>query len=125
MTNLATRQVVGVIHSHAAIRKATYTNVAIYDVLNARGIHAAIDVDLKGSAVQYGIDASSPLYAFRFARKCGSTPFCYSVPTTFPGCGTNCKLTVAERAYLNPETLVGPDPHELLAPVLLEFRARP
>lgn len=115
---------VGVIHSQTPVPKATYTNIAVYDVLKAMGVFAAMDEAITGSAALYGINEPY-YYAYKFARNCSSTEiFCYSVPTTFPGVPIDAPLTFVERAYVDPATTVGPDPLELLPPVILHFNKR-
>ena len=111
----------GVIHTRTG--HATYTNAAIYDSVGARGIAAIADDKLDGSAAAYGIDAPE-LYAYAFARDCAGRKFCVEVPTEWPGCDAKCNLTLSERAYLHPKTLVGPDPLELSPPRFLRFTAK-
>eukprot|EP00043_Microstomoeca_roanoka_P019649 m.224377 g.224377 ORF g.224377 m.224377 type:complete len:353 (-) comp17033_c2_seq3:2538-3596(-) len=115
--------VVGVLHSYPSVGKATYTNVAVYDVAKAMGVGAVVDVALNGSSTLY--DHGRPeFYVWKFARHCDNDTNCYQVPIapeTFPGVPLDQNLTFVERAYLNPETDVGPDPAELLPPVVLHY----
>jgi hypothetical protein len=125
--------VVGVLHNLVDPPMATYTNVATYDVAKSMGVTAMDNTKMAGSARPYfgfagDADASDPidmLYAIRVSRSCGpSEPYCLSVPTdppTFPGIPLTAALTLVERAYVNPQTLVGPDPTELLPPTVLHF----
>jgi hypothetical protein len=45
-------------------------------------------------------------------------------PTTFPGDATDLPISFVERAYVDPRTTVGPDPEQLLSPVILHFKKR-
>eukprot|EP00042_Codosiga_hollandica_P053524 m.702997 g.702997 ORF g.702997 m.702997 type:complete len:481 (-) comp58714_c0_seq7:1390-2832(-) len=115
---------VGIIHNQTPAPMASYTNIVVYDVLKQMGVAAFMDDVITGSAQQYGVYTNA-FYAFKFARTCGhSEQYCYAVPTTFPGVPLDYPLTFVERAYVNPATNVGPDPAQLLPPVILHFKKR-
>jgi hypothetical protein len=121
--------VVGVLHSDPQLRKASYSNVAVYNAVRSMGVGAVMDTALRGSARQYDNATAAPaasgsdglLYAYKFQRECAS-PYCWAVPTAFPGVGYDEPLTFVERAVLEPATGVGPDPFELIPPTVLHFR---
>ena len=93
---------------HSSTGKAAYNNIAIYDVKRALGISALMDVDMVGSAQFFGF--SSPLadkfVAHAFARNCPQAmrQHCTHVPFGFPGLPWGERLTVVERAYVDPNS---------------------
>jgi hypothetical protein len=93
---------------HSSTGKASYNNIAIYDVKRALGISALMDIDMRGSAQFFGF--SSPLadkfVAHAFARKCPPSMLqhCTTVPFDFPGLPWGERLTVVERAYVDPHS---------------------
>eukprot|EP01006_Ploeotia_vitrea_P044388 TRINITY_DN66828_c6_g1_i1.p1 TRINITY_DN66828_c6_g1~~TRINITY_DN66828_c6_g1_i1.p1 ORF type:complete len:478 (+),score=32.67 TRINITY_DN66828_c6_g1_i1:29-1462(+) len=114
--------VVGVIHSKTG--KATYINVAPYDVSRELSTGGVVDTLLEGSGAEYlptNKDAKY-LYAYTFKRHCGGMKFCTEIPSRgFPSCPLDKNITFVERAYLEPSTKVGPKAGELLVPVVLHF----
>jgi hypothetical protein len=98
--------VVGVQHSRAG--KASYNNVAIYDVKRALGIAALMDTDMVGSARFFGLSSpnADKFVAHAFARKCPAAmqQHCTVVPFAFPGLPWGERLTVVERAYVDPHS---------------------
>jgi hypothetical protein len=87
--------VVGVLHSAPVLQKASYTNLAVYNVPRSMGVGAILDTDLNHSASKYSTEYSGgstasviaelPLYAYKFKRTCGIESYCWEVPTEFPG----------------------------------------
>jgi hypothetical protein len=98
--------VVGVQHSRAG--KASYNNIAIYDVKRALGIAALMDSDMLGSARFFGLSSpdADKFVAHAFARKCPAAmqQHCTVVPFAFPGLPWGERLTVVERAYVDPHS---------------------
>lgn len=117
--------------NHEATGKATYSNFSIYHSEKELGLGGKNSRELAGSADDYNLGAfqnkSSYLYAFKVARNCGVQPAteCLQideVPIT-ERCpfGTDCPaihfgdpLFVGFRAYVEPETGVGPYWYEIL-----------
>lgn len=93
---------------HSRTGKASYNNVAIYDVKRALGILALMDVDLQGSAQFFGFSSpnADKFVAHAFARKCPQAlqQHCTHVPFDFPGLPWGERLTVVERAYVDPHS---------------------
>ena len=98
--------VVGLQHSRTG--KASYNNVAVYDVKRALGILAVMDVELQGSAQFFGFSSpnADKFVAHAFARKCPQVlqQHCTNVPFDFPGLPWGERLTVVERAYVDPHS---------------------
>jgi hypothetical protein len=98
--------VVGLQHSRTG--KASYNNVAIYDVKRALGILALMDLDMQGSASFFGFSSpnAEKFYAHAFSRNCPEVlqRHCTAVPFHFPGLPWGERLTVVERAYVDPHS---------------------
>lgn len=114
--------VVGV--NHHSLGKATYQGLSIYDLKKLLGTGGVTEGKLYGTARRY--DPSNPyaadLYAYKFARNCNGDPDCVTVPEQFPGVPLDNPIEITERAYLEPQTRVGPAYSEVTAPVFLHFR---
>lgn len=98
--------VVGLQHSRTG--KASYNNVAVYDVKRALGILALMDVAMQGSSTFFGFSSpnADKFVAHAFARKCPQVfqQHCTDVPFDFPGLPFGERLTVVERAYVDPHS---------------------
>jgi len=117
--------VIGVIHT--LTNKATYTNIAVYNIAAEMGVGAVIDDKLQGTANMLIPNDPNNKYFYVqiFARDntCkdhGSN--CFAVPVDFPGVPLNERLSFVERAYIEKETTVGPDGNELIAPTVLHYK---
>jgi len=129
--------VVGVIHS--VLGNSTYSNLAVYNVAKSMAVGGVIDTQQNGSALPFlqhqilntaeeafpSINVNASIfYVQKFSRNCSTNEqYCFTVPTTFPGVPLDGMLTFAERAYLEPSTKVGPDPNNLLPPIILQFNS--
>ncbi len=117
--------VVGV--NHALLGKASFTNFLATGIKNPeRPGHTPnfSSIHLAGSGQMYlpnNQPQSDLLYAQELNRDCGSParPFCELV--TEESIGFDEYLFFAERAYLEPETTIGPSPDEMISPVVLAF----
>ena len=137
--------VIGV--NHVASGLASYSNVVLYNLQKQLGVVGVQNAKFAGSAnaflsstIYAGI--SSQFYAYKFQRNCASAPnnggpYCTAVPAppSFPGLGDYTPGQAAtnttgvgffiERAYVNPQTGVGPTDDQILLPVHLLFVPRP
>jgi hypothetical protein len=98
--------VVGV--NHVQTSMATYVNVAITDRSNYSGVGALLHSQLSGSAAVYlptlGAGADN-FYVATIARACPQgIPACLELPSDLP---LEQGVSVALRAYVNPQTKVG------------------
>ena len=77
--------------------------------------------DLQGSAEFLFGERYGDFYVHTWARKCGFVDSGKSTCTeiTEEQISGNDTIFFSERKYMNPKTSVGPDPHELLPPVLV------
>lgn len=110
--------------NHEMTGKATYSNLAVYNLNRLLGVRVFTGEELLGSADAYipYRPLSEKLFVVKIARDCGSEPYCMEVPTdTFPGAALDEPVLVATRAYLEPSTAVGPDPQELLMDRVMFF----
>lgn len=105
---------------HHKTQRATYINLSFYWAEKVKGIGSFLDSRLEGSATQY-LPANHPmankLYVAKAGRNCENQPFCFEVSTSnLSGVPANQSLSFAVRAYVDPQTKVGPDPRELIPP---------
>ena len=129
--------VVGV--NHQAFGTASYSNLVIYNGPRQVGVVGVTDVEYAGSAASFlaGTEyagVSDYLYAYTFARDCtGLGDYCTVVPSTGwpllpefnPGTPQLSVAVFIDRAYVHPETHVGPHEDAILPPVQLRFSALP
>jgi hypothetical protein len=111
--------------NHEATGKATYSNFTLYHSGKELGLGGKHSRELAGSADGYDLgqyqDKAKYLYAFKVARNCGGLPDteCLQVnkvPTTSrcptgdacPSISLDSDLFLGFRAYVEPETGVGP-----------------
>jgi hypothetical protein len=126
--------------NHEARGKATYSNFSVYHYDKKLGLVGKHSRDLAGSAYDYlPQDPQAPyydpnassLYAWKVARSCSpGDPKCLQIklPERVQPCGLvdlNKDLFVAFRAYLEPETKVGPFWYELLYDRVIKFTRSP
>lgn len=102
--------------NHEAAGKATYSNFSVYALRHLLGVTSIQSRQLRGSAEDYlpGDPMASQLYAWRVARRCGSTPHCVEIPSDCPGVPTLGFANVTFRAYLETATHTRPLQSELL-----------
>mmetsp|Transcript_5926 Transcript_5926/g.10010 ORF Transcript_5926/g.10010 Transcript_5926/m.10010 type:complete len:349 (-) Transcript_5926:151-1197(-) len=118
--------------NHARLGMGAYSNIALYDLANKTGVIDLADHAMVGSVTHVlGESAASAvcgnecddLFAIRLDFDClgstGSSSFCIDIPLS-PGQG----MAVVERAYLHPETLVGPHESAMVPLELIVFKRR-
>ena len=105
--------------NHAASGKAVYSNVVAYGEAKDNGVASLNSREMAGSAGRYlpRADASA-LYAVTVSRFQGAAP-CLKVPLPTPGHALHGILPseamyLGFRAYLEPETMVGPAWQEMV-----------
>lgn len=115
--------------------KAAYTNLGVYNGDKLMGVTSMRDREFKGSTESYlpfvnatanGVNpvelAGDQLYAVVIARNCNGFSHCLEVPTGELGLPLDANLQLITRAYVNPETLTGPDYGEILSPKYVRFQ---
>lgn len=116
--------------NHQATGKATYSSGVIYQEDKELGICAVDSPVFTGSAYAYVPDNENAqyLYAWKVARDCGGDAKCLQIKlpgaleNNCPNVDLGSDLFVAFRAYLEPETAVGPSPSELLYDRVILFK---
>ncbi len=124
--------------NHVATGKARYANLSVYDLRKMMGVAVATDQRLRGTADGWVSGARfdpTRFYVVPLARE--SVAAKLPVPSTErtvlsipylqpgqPGVPGGARIALAERAYLEETTTVGPAPDEVLAPLVVRFRAR-
>jgi hypothetical protein len=111
--------------NHQATGKVVYTNVAVYGAQALNGVVAVTNKDYAGSADSYlpGNDNADLLYAWKFARHCNGEEGCTEIPSCCGGMGVpeDVPVIIGIRAYIEPETGVGPAWTEILYDQVLHF----
>jgi len=119
--------------NHEAVGKATYSNFSIYNKEKELGIAGEHSRHLAGSADRYDLGPYQHqarfLYVWKAARDCNGDPDCLtiSLPPDIGDCppvDLDTDLFVAFRAYVEPETCVGPAWHEILYDQAIRFTPR-
>ncbi|MRR53431.1 MAG: hypothetical protein EG822_02825 [Deltaproteobacteria bacterium] len=124
--------------NHEASGKSTYANFTLYHAAMEMGLAGKNSREIGGSADRYDLGkyqaVSNSLYAFKVARNCGGLPAteCLEVrqiPTGDCPFGDCCPkgsldddLFLGYRAYVEPETGVGPYWFEILWDRAIHFR---
>ena len=111
--------------NHAATGKATYSNFSAYGVAGLNGIGAVSNHEFAGTAEEYipGNPAAKYLYVWKICRSCDGGPNCLTVPWGVKAYGLDLDKPgfVAFRAYLEPETKVGPSWSEIVYDRVIKF----
>ncbi|MBK8595309.1 MAG: hypothetical protein IPN83_06905 [Holophagales bacterium] len=117
--------------NHERTGKATYSNFAVYDACNACPYASESSRRFAGSAIDFFPDPKArpthvdSLYAWKVARNCGGDPNCTTVPVPVDGCGQGIakagQMFVGFRAYVEPETKIGPAFSELYYDRVVRF----
>ncbi len=111
--------------NHAAIGKALYSNFGIYGVRNINGVAGVDSRNFSGTAEEYipGHPAAKYLYVWKVARECSGDPNCLVVPWGKGAYGIDLNQTafVGFRAYVEPETNVGPSYTEVVYDRVIKF----
>lgn len=111
--------------NHEATGKATYASGTVHGLVHFVGVETATSVEYTGSAEDElpSHPDRSVLYAWKFARDCGSDPHCTPIldaacPT---GVATAAPGLIMFRTYLEPSTNTAPDPSTLVQERILRF----
>lgn len=111
---------------HVETGKATYASASVYALEHLFGVVAVSSEQWEGSAERFlpGDPDASSLFAWRFARTCGSDEYCTEIPTgTCPsGAGLLQALTLAFRVYVEPGYATAPNPDTLVPERVLHVR---
>ncbi len=111
--------------NHQRTGKATYTNAAVYGTAALNGVAAITNSEYAGSADPYlpGNENSGLFYVWKFARHCNGEPGCTEVPSCCGGAGIpeDVPVMIGFRAYVEPETGVGPSWTEVLYDQAIHF----
>ena len=107
--------------NHVAAGKATYANTVLYARPRLNGIVSLYDSMYEDSAAEYLPDAdSSKYYVLKMARTALDShtaviPYSTDNPNgRFYGADNGTQLLIAYRAYVEPETGVGPSYYEIV-----------
>jgi len=112
--------------NHVAMGKATYHSVSAYGNDRLNGLVTLTHRSFAGSAAKYlpNDPNANKLYVVKVARRCSAdeTDPCMEIPAggcpvddlTNYGSPVDAKLFLVIRAYVDPETNVGPSPDEIL-----------
>jgi PKD repeat protein len=111
--------------NHQKTGKATYTNAAVYGAEALNGVAAVTDSEYAGSADSYlpGNKDSGLFYVWKFARHCNGEAGCTEVPSCCGGAGIpeDAPVMIGFRAYVEPETGIGPSWTEVLYDQVIHF----
>lgn len=111
--------------NHAAIGKALYSNFNIYGVKNINGVAGVNSDQLSGSADEYlpGNPIAKYLYVWKVARHCNEDSHCLEVPYGVGAYGIDLNQTalMGFRAYVEPQTKVGPSYTEIVYDRVIKF----
>ncbi|HWQ18740.1 MAG TPA: hypothetical protein VN455_03110 [Methanotrichaceae archaeon] len=111
--------------NHAAIGKTLYSNFNIYGVENLNGVAGINSNNLSGSADEYLPDNPDAryFYVWKVARHCNGEPHCLEVPYDVGAYGINLNQTafMGFRAYVEPQTKVGPSYNEIVYDRVIKF----
>jgi hypothetical protein len=104
---------------------ATYTSLSVNWFPELVGVLNRDDVVLEESAKKFKDALSNPelytkFYVYYFARDCtGLYPWCQEISRKLVPRGDTIKII--QRNYINPGSMRGPDPKQVLNPVSIEF----
>lgn len=111
--------------NHAAIGKALYSNFGIYGVRNINGVANVDSRRFSGTADEYlpGNPAAKYLYVWKVARHSNGDPYCLEVPYGVGAYGIDLNQTafMGFRAYVEPQTKVGPSYTEIVYDRVIKF----
>lgn len=111
--------------NHMATGKAVYSNIVAYGAEKLNGVVSADSTAFGDSASRYiPDDADAPmLYAYTITRTNSSEPYTMVVPEGpyLEGIPLEDEMWIGWRAYMEPETKVGPAYHEIIYDKVLVF----
>jgi hypothetical protein len=119
-------QVIAVVGTLSAeTGNATYTSLSVNWFPELVGVANIDDPTLKGTATSFAsaLQHSSDLfYVYYIARDCTGLAHCLAIPTRLVPKGGIIK--VIQRNYVNPGSTNGPDPADVLNPVLIVLNGK-
>jgi len=111
--------------NHTATGKAIYSNFGVYGAAHVNGIGAVSNQQYAGTAEAYIPDhpAAKYLYVWKVSRCCNGEPNCLMVPWGVKAYGVDLDESgfIAFRAYVEPETKVGPIWSEVVYDRVIKF----
>jgi hypothetical protein len=111
--------------NHAATGKATYSNFGVFGAAGLNGVGAVSNFDFAGTAEEYipGNPAAKYLYVWKVSRSCDGGANCLTIPWGVKAYGVDLDKPgfVAFRAYLEPQTKVGPSWSEIVYDRVITF----
>jgi hypothetical protein len=122
--------------NHASINKALYHSVSAYGNDRLNGIVTITDSAFAGSAANYipGNKNADKLFVVKVARDCSNeaTDPCLEIPTGICpyadseeyGAPLEAALFLVTRAYVDPLTMVGPSPDEIIFDKAIHFTGK-
>jgi len=112
--------------NHVLTMDVIYANLDVNDDLTGDGIIGVTNKFWNGSAIHFGgesIPNANYLYGYAIARNCSKVgpalPYCLEVD--FNLLPADHGMVIAERAYLQRSSKVGPKDTSLLMPIIMEF----
>lgn len=115
--------------NHAAICKATYSNITVYGKDKENGVASIWNNDYAGTADDYlpGNPDAKFLYVWKFARNSNGDPHTTEVPFNegIRGIDLDQTMCLGFRAYLEKETKTGPNIIELYYDRTIKFSKKP
>lgn len=115
--------------NHVLTMDVIYANLDVNDDITGDGVIGVTNDYWYGSVQHYvpTIDNSTVFYAYAIARNCSllplSLPYCLEVNLT--ALPSDHGIVVAERAYLQRTSKVGPSDSALLMPIVMQFTLPP
>lgn len=113
--------------NHEATGKVIYSNFGVYGAGALNGVGAVSNAEFAGTAEAYlpGHPAAKYLYVWKVSRCCDGEPNCLTVPWAVKAYGIDLDRAgfVAFRAYVEPETKVGPSWSEIVYDRVIKFSA--
>jgi hypothetical protein len=111
--------------NHAATGKATYSNFGVFGAAGLNGVGAVSNFDFTGTAEEYipGNPVAKDLYVWKVSRSCDGGANCLTIPWGVKAYGVDLDKPgfVAFRAYLEPQTKVGPSWSEIVYDRVIKF----
>lgn len=111
--------------NHMASGKAVYSNIVAYGCEKLNGVASVDSTRFDGSASRYIPDDSNApfLYAYAITRSGSDDPYTLVVPDgpALSGIPVGDEMWIGWRAYMEPETRVGPVSHEIIYDKVLIF----
>lgn len=113
--------------NHEATGKVIYSNFGVYGAEGVNGVGAVSNAEFAGTAEAYlpGNPMAKYLYVWKVSRCCDRESNCLTVPWGVKAYGVDLDKAgfVVFRAYVEPETKVGPSWSEIVYDRVIKFSA--